>query len=164
MPGLPSQAAAVRLRSSNAFREGWTQRRDVPGFTACTSSPRFAVVVSHVSSLRRLFPGAAGKGLSGSTCTPANKAGLCTNHSVSSRPAKCASNSNEERRQPRLSMLDSSERQVDAWLSDSRLFGNFVFEVSLRLPGHDEQTSGWQPFREHNCAILRFQTKQPFRA
>jgi hypothetical protein len=59
-------------------------------------------------------------------------------------------------------MLDSAEREVDAWLSDSRLFGNFVFEVSLRLPGHDEQTSGWQPFREHNRAILRFQTKQPF--
>jgi len=42
MPGLPSRAAAVRLRLSHGFREGWTQRRDVHGFTASTSNPRFA--------------------------------------------------------------------------------------------------------------------------
>jgi hypothetical protein len=61
-------------------------------------------------------------------------------------------------------VLDVAERQVNARFGYSRFLGNFVFEVPLRWPGHDEQTSGRQSFREHNRAILRFQTKQPFYA
>lgn len=81
-------------------REGWTQRRDVRGYTACILSLRYAVVVldASVSSPKPSLHGLANAALSGSICTPVIKAGLCMNRSDSCRPAKCASNSNEGRR------------------------------------------------------------------
>jgi hypothetical protein len=57
-------------------------------------------------------------------------------------------------------VLDVAERQVNTRFGYSRFLGNFMFGVPLRWPGHDKQTSGRQSFREHNRAILRFQTKQ----
>ena len=88
MPGLPSRAAAVRLRLSNGFREGWTQRRDVHGFTASISNPRFAGEASDGGLPRPWSHGVANRGSDGSICTPANKVDRCTNQLVSSRPAK----------------------------------------------------------------------------
>jgi|HubBroStandDraft_3_1064219.scaffolds.fasta_scaffold06084_1 hypothetical protein len=44
---------------------------------------------------RPWWSGVANRGSGGSICTPANKVGPYMNRSVSSRPAKCASNCNE---------------------------------------------------------------------
>lgn len=61
-------------------------------------------------------------------------------------------------------MLDSSKRQVDPGLSDGGFFGNFVLEVILCLPGHDEQAPVRQSFCENDVAILPLEAKQTFDA
>ena len=87
---------------------------------------------------------------------PVTRAGLCTNHWDSRRPAKCASNSNEMGAERALSVIDSSERQVNARLDDRRFLWNFVLEVFLRRSSHDQQAAMWQSFRKCHASIVSF--------
>src|SRR6478735_2101945 len=94
IPGFPSQAAAVPLKSFGGSRSVG------PNPETCLDSQRLcralisAVVALDANSPKPSLHGVANEDLSGSICMPVIKAGLCINRSDSPRAAECASNFN----------------------------------------------------------------------
>jgi len=61
-------------------------------------------------------------------------------------------------------MLYPAGGQVDARLRDTRLLGDFVLEVFLSTPRHDQQAPMWQPFGKSHSASLSLKPEEALRA
>src|SRR5258708_15012762 len=61
-------------------------------------------------------------------------------------------------------MLYLAEGQVDPRLRDARLLGDFVFEVFLGTPRHDQQAPMRQPFGKSHSTSLSLKPEEALRA
>ena len=160
MPGLLSRAAAVPLKSSTGCREGWTQPRDVHGYTVCISSPHFGGVGSDVRLTQAIIAWCREQGFGWVYLHASNLGRPLYESRVQAIQRNAAQtvigNSCDSVHQILSSVLNSSKSQVNACLSDIRFFWNFMLKILLRRSRHDQHAAMWQSFRKSHSPFGLF--------